>query len=87
MKVYKDLKRNRRVVKKAVPLAVGDNYYGFRMVGTIPELFEGEETFFKLKEGVMFNPDKQEAVLGSITALKTGLKIASQAPKEPLQTH
>ena len=25
----------------AIPIAVGDNYHGYRLVGTIPEMFEG----------------------------------------------
>jgi putative ABC transport system permease protein len=79
--MYKQLKRNRRAVKRVIPIAVGDNYFGYRMVGTIPELFEeieGESHLLKLREGKMFHPDKQEAVIGSVTAERTNLKVGDK---------
>ncbi len=36
---YKSIKKNENV-ELAVPYAVGDNYRGYRLVGTTPELFE-----------------------------------------------
>lgn len=75
--LYQDLKKNRRAVKKVIPLAVGDNYYGYRLVGTIPELFD-DESNLKLLDGKMFDPAKSEAVLGSVTAARTGLKIGDE---------
>jgi putative ABC transport system permease protein len=35
---YQDIKRN-RAVKTAIPIAVGDNLRGYRIVGTVGELF------------------------------------------------
>ena len=76
--IYKEIKRNRRAVKRVIPITLGDNYFGYRMVGTVPELFEAEETSLKLKEGRIFDPDKEEAIIGSVTAAKTGLKIGDK---------
>src|ERR1700739_1536650 len=39
---YREIKTN-PAVELAVPIAVGDNYYGYRLVGTLPELFEKAE--------------------------------------------
>ena len=36
--IYQDLKRDPKVAL-AIPYAVGDNWYGYRIVGTTPELF------------------------------------------------
>lgn len=60
------------LVKQAVPLALGDSYHGFRIVGTnqtYPDLYHGQ-----LKEG---KPWKSafEANIGSKVAEKTGLRI------------
>jgi len=66
-------------VKAAIPIAVGDNLRGFRLVGTIPEMFtitypEGRR--FRLEPGGRsFDPSAKEAVLGSFVADKLGLKV------------
>jgi len=39
---YLDIKNNPSV-EIAIPIAVGDNYLGYRLVGTLPELFERVE--------------------------------------------
>src|ERR1035438_5802684 len=39
---YLDIKKNPHVAL-AIPIAVGDNYHGYRLVGTIPEMFEKVE--------------------------------------------
>src|ERR1043165_2246894 len=39
---FLDIQKNRSV-ELAVPLAVGDNYRGYRLVGTTPDLFEKAE--------------------------------------------
>jgi putative ABC transport system permease protein len=39
-KLYQEVRRDPRVAQ-AIPYAVGDNYYGFRVVGTTGELFTG----------------------------------------------
>lgn len=39
---YELIKQN-KAVKEAYPIAVGDNYMGYRLVGTLPSLFENHE--------------------------------------------
>ncbi len=75
---YKQLKRDRRAFKRVVPIAVGDNYFGYRLVGTTPELFEGEEFKLPLGTGKVFDETKNEAIIGSIVAARTGLKIGDE---------
>lgn len=58
-----------RRVDKAIPLALGDNHHGFRIVGTThdyPALYGG-----LLAQGVWWNEDF-EVVAGSSTGLKSG---------------
>jgi putative ABC transport system permease protein len=66
-------------VKLAIPIAVGDNLRGFRIVGTIPALFTEVELApgkkFTLSAGQLFNPVEKEAVVGSFAAQKLGLKV------------
>ena len=68
------------LVRLAIPYATGDNYFGFRIVGTTNEIF----TDFEYRSGAklaveqggrVFDPDYREAVLGSFVAQKLGLKI------------
>jgi len=78
---YTALKNNKHV-ELAIPYAVGDNYKGYRLVGTTPELFDKFEytkgkSFEFQKSGKVFNPDQREAVVGSYVARKTGLKKGS----------
>ena len=67
-------------VKTAIPIAVGDNYFGWRIVGTIPELFTGVE-YAKGKHyavepgGRLFDPEKHEAVVGAFVARRLALKV------------
>ncbi len=59
------------MVKSAIPLALGDNYKGYRIVGTeqsYPDLYE-----CKLKEGKWFSKP-MDVVIGAEVADKTGLK-------------
>ena len=78
---YNELKSNSSV-ELAVPYAVGDNYEGYRIVGTSPKLFEGFEyskgKTFEFKSGGVFDPEHREAVVGSYVAQKTGLKKGSK---------
>jgi putative ABC transport system permease protein len=77
LNVYELLKNDKRV-KVAIPYVLGDNYKNFRFVGTVPEIFTDFEykkgVKYKLKEGDFFSNDF-EAVIGSETAERTGLKI------------
>jgi len=66
-------------VKTAIPIAVGDNYYGWRIVGTIPELFTGVEyaagkPYVITTGGRLFTEGQREAVVGSMAARRLGLK-------------
>lgn len=67
-------------VAHAVPLGYGDNYKGYRIVGTEKELLElhGVEKnaapWLKLEQGKAFSKD-YEAVIGAEVAAKTGLKL------------
>jgi putative ABC transport system permease protein len=75
---YVDIEKNANV-ELAVPLAVGDNYHGYRLVGTTLDLFERTE--FKPGRrpaieagGRFFDSTLREAVVGSFAARKLGLK-------------
>jgi putative ABC transport system permease protein len=60
------------LIKKAVPLSLGDNYRSFRIVGTtydIMDLYEAE-----IQSGKKWVRD-QEVTIGAIVARKTGLKL------------
>ena len=61
-----------RFVKTAVPLAFGDNYKGFRIVGTTPQYLE---VYGKgVQEGKVFTKNF-EVVIGSSVAKKMNLKV------------
>jgi putative ABC transport system permease protein len=73
-------------VTHAFPIQLGDGYRGFRIVGTIRELFNfpwesnvtGEERFpYQLSSGDFFDGPMQ-AVLGHQVAETTGLKIGDE---------
>lgn len=77
--MYTALKNDRRVAL-AIPYATGDNYMGFRIVGTTEEIF----TEFEYQEGRKFEAEdggrffdskRREAVIGSFVAARTGLKV------------
>ena len=68
------------MVQLAVPLAVGDNYYGYRIAGTMTNLFTEAEYApgRKLKPvagGRIFDQELREAVVGSFAAQRLHLKI------------
>jgi putative ABC transport system permease protein len=80
----------RSYVRNAVPICVGDSYKGMRIVATTPKMFaytdEGDRITdhpfeyrpghsYELADGVMFNPNKFEAVIGSDMTKLTGLKV------------
>lgn len=68
-------------VELAVPFAVGDNYKGFRIVGTSDEMFTKFEyqagRKFRPAEGRFFDSGRREAVIGSFVAERTGLRAGS----------
>ena len=66
-------------VALAIPLSVGDNFRGYRLVGTLPALFTQNEfapghRFEVEPPGRIFDPSLREAVVGSFAAKKLGLK-------------
>ena len=77
-----ELIKNTSGVKEAYPIAVGDNYLGYRLVGTDPELFhkhewkEGEK--YKLRRGRVFSEMAKEALVGSFVAERLNLKIGDR---------
>lgn len=74
-----ELRQNKNVAQ-AVPLGYGDNYRGFRIVGTEPEIFtfrginNTAGSWLNLATGKTFSAP-YEAVLGADVAAKTGLKL------------
>jgi putative ABC transport system permease protein len=69
--LYQEIKA-RPVVRYAIPYALGDNLYGYRIVGTTEEIhtvFEYQEgRKFELASGRWFETDRMEAVFGSVVA-------------------
>ncbi len=73
-------------IEAAYPINMGDSYRGFRIIGTLPELFNHTWTSrfdqeprhpFIIDDGRFFNEDF-EAVLGSLVAQQTGLKVGDK---------
>jgi putative ABC transport system permease protein len=72
-------------VDVAVPFCLGDNYKGFRVVGTTPALFDklgygidgqGEPIPYRFQAGKVFEHDDYfGAVIGSMVASRTGLRV------------
>lgn len=58
-------------VKKAIPLAYGDNYVGFKIVGTTPDYIEKYQA--KIEDGKVFEHNF-EVVVGADVAEKLNLK-------------
>lgn len=77
--VFESLQKDRRV-KLAIPMALGDNFQGFHIVGTTSEFISR----FEYQQGRTFGirgrafKDDFEAVLGSEVARRTGLKIGDK---------
>ena len=72
--------RFRPEVELAIPVCMGGNYKGFRVVGTTPEMFDkleyrgGEK--YRFAEGRNFDwGEFHEGVVGATVARKTGLKV------------
>ena len=67
-------------VDLALPIAVGDNFKGYRLVGTTTELFDRVEIspgrrYEIASPGRPFAEDQKEAVVGSFAAQALGLKL------------
>lgn len=62
-------------VKKSIPLALGDNFEGFRIVGTTTDYPEHYKA--KIEKGRLWN-DKFEAVIGAEIAKKLSVKIGQK---------
>lgn len=75
---YFEIQKNPNV-ELAIPIAMGDNYRGHRLVGTIVEMFAqceyapGKRHAVK-GHGRIFDPTAREALVGSFVAQKLGLK-------------
>ena len=79
---YLDIKKDPNV-ELAIPIAVGDNYLGYRLVGTLPELFEKAEyapgKHYEVEPGGnFFDVERREAVVGSFVAQRLGLKLGDK---------
>lgn len=65
-------------VALAIPISVGDNYSGYRVVGTRSDMFGKLEYAsgrrYELASGRFFEEGLQEAVVGSFVAQRLGLK-------------
>ena len=69
-----------RAVALAVPIAVGDNFRGYRIVGTLTSLFSEAEPvpgrkFRVAMGGRVFEDGFREALVGSFAARRLGLKL------------
>ncbi|WP_439555307.1 ABC transporter permease [Dyadobacter sp.] len=67
-----DALRKNPFVKTVIPLSMGDNYQGFRILGTTPKYIEHYKV--KVAEGHVYNAS-MEVTLGSKVARVSGLKI------------
>jgi len=79
--VYHRLKLDPQV-ELAIPYAVGDNYQGYRIVGTTTDLFtkyrfDGSQQLEFYDGGRGFDAQRKEAVIGSLVAQRTGLRVGS----------
>jgi putative ABC transport system permease protein len=87
--MYRQIKQDPRV-KLAIPYAVGDNYQGFRIVGTTREIFTEFEyqqgrkfqarpggRFFNAGSSANVSESPHEAVIGSYVSQATGLRAGS----------
>ena len=72
--------RRQPAVKVAIPIAVGDNLKGYRIVGTIPGLFSDVEyapgrRYEVAPGGWLFSEEAKEAVVGSFAAGRLSLRV------------
>jgi len=73
--------RRHPAVKAAIPLAMGDNHRGWRIVGTTPEFFAVEylpgRRHAVAAGGRLFAVGTREAVIGALAARKLGLAVGA----------
>lgn len=67
-------------VETAIPVCIGDNYKGFRIIGTLPTMFEKLEYLggrkYQFAQGENFEKENiHDAVIGAVAARKTGLRV------------
>ena len=84
-------------VRAAIPIAVGDNLKGYRLVGTLTDFFSVEyvsgRNYAIEPGGRVFQDDQKEAVAGSFAAEKLGLKVGDSfhpfhgLAYDPTKTH
>ncbi len=78
---YHEIRAN-PAVQVAIPIALGDNYLGYRVVGTTTNLFTDVEHTpgrrFDLAAGRVFDPGLREAVVGSFVATRLGMKVGDR---------
>lgn len=70
-------------IARAIPIAMGDNFRGYRVVGTLPEMLTTHEyapgrRYVVPKPGRVFDPALREAVVGNFAARKLGLSYGSR---------
>lgn len=74
--------KNNKKVKAAVPIGLGDNYEGYRIVGTELNLFDLErvsgEKIVSLSAGKPFVKGTFDAVIGAQVAQQSGLSIGDE---------
>jgi putative ABC transport system permease protein len=67
--MYREIADDPRI-ERAVPYALGDNYKGYRIIGTTLDVFHGRAL---VPPGQLFDPERRQAVVGSAVARATGL--------------
>lgn len=76
---YEALRNDKRIAS-AIPIGLGDNYRGYRIVGTEDKIFsltdrkDSNKNLYSLSAGTFFHEDF-EAVVGAQVARRSGLKI------------
>jgi putative ABC transport system permease protein len=71
-------------VETAIPVCMGHSYAGFRVIGTVPEMFD--EIKYREDQGYEFQPEGRnfrsesrfEAVVGSIASSKADLRVGDK---------
>jgi putative ABC transport system permease protein len=68
-------------IRAAIPYAVGDNWRGFRIVGTDERMFDASllgPRAPRVAAGRIFDPALREIVAGSYVAQRTGLRVGGE---------